>query len=477
MTMEDESTKDTKGKANGLPAGWERVDFNDAFRVVSVTYKVKQRDYLPTGSLPVVDQGQELVGGYTDDSTMQLDCDLPVIVFGDHTKVLKYVPFHFAAGADGIKVLKPTGLFEPKFLFYYLKLVELPDKGYARHFQYLRKVEFVLPPLAEQEHIVSKLEELFTQLDAAVAGLKRVQAALKHYRTAVLKAACEGRLVPQDPNDEPAAKLLERILAERRAKWEADLRANGKDPAKAKYEEPRGPDTSGLPELPVGWCWATLEQLITELKNGYFSQTPGPEPPGVPILRISAVRPMRVDLNEIRYLNEVNEDKAKPYYLRDGDLLFTRYNGNLALVGACGVVRGHSVPLIYPDKLIRARTIDGLVVPDYIEVYFATEELRKIIEKKAKSTAGQQGIAGSDLKKIPIALPSLSQQHKIVNEVQRRLSLVQVLERTLESNYARAERLRQAILRRAFEGKLVPNGPANSTSKGFRIQLTIRNPN
>ena len=120
-----------------------------------------------------------------------------------------------------------------------------------------------LAPLPEQHRIVAKIEEQFTRLDAGVAALKRAQANLKRYKAAVLKAACEGRLVAQDPSDEPASELLKRILAERRAKWEADLRAKGKDPKKAKYEEPQAPDIDELPELPSGWCWATVDTIFS----------------------------------------------------------------------------------------------------------------------------------------------------------------------------------------------------------------------
>ncbi len=127
----------------------------------------------------------------------------------------------------------------------------------------LREQEFPLAPLPEQHRIVAKIEELFTRLDAGMAALKRAQANLKRYKAAVLKAACEGRLVPQDASDEPASELLKRILTERRAKWEIDLRAKGKDPKTARYDEPQAPNLDELPELPSGWCWASVEQCAS----------------------------------------------------------------------------------------------------------------------------------------------------------------------------------------------------------------------
>ena len=139
-------------------------------------------------------------------------------------------------------------------------------------------------PLHEQHRIVAKIEELFSDLDAGVAALKRAKANLKRYRAAVLKAAVEGKLTEEwrakNPPKEPAAKLLERILKERRKKWEEDqlaaYEANGKQPPKNwrdKYQEPAGPDTANLPALPEGWCWAAVEQLgDVQLGTAAFSE-------------------------------------------------------------------------------------------------------------------------------------------------------------------------------------------------------------
>ena len=126
--------------------------------------------------------------------------------------------------------------------------------------EHIEETPIPLPPLPEQRRIVAQIETQFTRLDASVLALRRVQANLKRYRASVLKAACEGRLVPTEAEQarsegrgyEPAAVLLERILAERRARWESQEKRRG------KYEEPSAPDTATLPELPEGWAWATL---------------------------------------------------------------------------------------------------------------------------------------------------------------------------------------------------------------------------
>ena len=121
--------------------------------------KILRRDYLGAGVLPVVDQGASLVAGYTNDESAAYRGPLPVIVFGDHTRVLKYVDFPFAIGADGAKVLVTIGDFEPRYLYYYLLTQQIPSRGYSRHFRLLRETSVRWVPRLEQRHIVGILDQ------------------------------------------------------------------------------------------------------------------------------------------------------------------------------------------------------------------------------------------------------------------------------------------------------------------------------
>jgi type I restriction enzyme S subunit len=279
----------------------------------------------------------------------------------------------------------------------------------------LEKIYLPVPPLPEQERIVAKIEELFTQLDAGIAALHRVKAEVKRYKASVLKAAVEGKLGIQN-------------------------------------DEGRTQDDG---QLPAGWTEVEFKEIITSLKNGYFYGRPSSEPIGIPILRISAVRPMSVSYSDLRYVPELKEEDVENYFLSKGDLLFTRYNGNLDLVGACGLVREGSQRVIYPDKLIRVRVQNEIAMPEYLEIYFSTIAARKLIESRVKSTAGQHGISGGDIKSLSVILPPLEEQRRIVAEVERRLSLAAGVESTLAASLSRAGRLRQSVLKSAFEGKLL----------------------
>ena len=318
-------------------------------------------------------------------------------------------------------------------------------------------IPLVVAPLPEQHRIVAEIETQFTRLDASVAALRRAQANLKRYRASVLKDACEGRLVPTEAelarsesrDYEPAAVLLERIVAERRARWESQEKRRG------RYKEPSAPDTSGLPELPEGWVWANLEQLVAVLKNGYSKRPEGDT--GTPILRISAVRPMSVDLEDVRWVS--NAETLTDFLIQPGDLLFTRYNGNPSLVGVCGVVPEVERDTLHPDKLIRASLVTPSTLPNFVQLVVNVGVSREFLSRRVRTTAGQSGISGTDLKAMPVLLPPLAEQRRIVAEVERRLSVVQQAEATVEASLVRAERLRQSILKQAFSGKLVPQDP------------------
>ena len=324
---------------------------------------------------------------------------------------------------------------------------------------FLTEANFPLPPLAEQHRIVAEIEKQFTCLDTSVAALKRAQANLKRYRASVLKSACEGKLVPTEADlaraesrdYEPADRLLERILAERLALWEAQELRRG------KYKEPVPPDTSDLAELPEGWVWLLFDQALTSLEGG-TSVTATDNPSCRRVLRSSAVRHGTIDLSDVRYLPD-DADQNPDTYITTGDLLFTRLSGSLEYVGNCVVVPGLGKQRVeFPDRIFRGRTVTS-ISRHFIQLCFANKTLRQPLEAKAKSTAGHQRISLTDLRAFQLPLPPLSEQHRIVAEVERRLSVIQQAEATVATNLKRAERLRQSILKQAFSGQLVPQDP------------------
>ena len=138
--------------------------------------KILSRDYKSSGSFPIVDQGQRLVAGWTDDETGLISTHLPVVVFGDHTRVFKYVDFPFVRGADGTQVLKPRAGIDPLFFYYACKAIELPSRGYNRHFKALREQGIPTPPLQEQRDIAQALRRIDDALSIQDEQLRTIQA-------------------------------------------------------------------------------------------------------------------------------------------------------------------------------------------------------------------------------------------------------------------------------------------------------------
>lgn len=178
---------------------WPVAQFDEA--ILDITrgnQKVLQRDYLPSGSIPIVDQGRNLIGGYTNDSRFLHNSKAPVIVFGDHTKNIKFVDFPFAMGADGVKTLAVRNGWDPKFVHYFLRSVQLPTLGYSRHFKLLRQLAVPRPPIDEQRRIAGIL-------DSASIGLQRRRTA-----TSELNALSKSIFDTSFPrNSHPAIKLAE----------------------------------------------------------------------------------------------------------------------------------------------------------------------------------------------------------------------------------------------------------------------------
>ena len=247
-----------------------------------------------------------------------------------------------------------------------------------------------LPPAAEQTRIVAKLEELLSDLEAGVAELKAAQKKLAQYRQSLLKAAVEGALTAewrtQHQPTETGAQLLQRILQERRARWEARQLAKfaeqGKTPPKdwqKKYPEPVQPDTTDLPELPQGWVWASLDQLAldssygTSVKCGYESQ-------GASVLRIPNVIARKLVLDDLKFASQPL-DLHKSEYLAPGDILVVRTNGSVSLVGrAAEVTEPLPGDFYFASYLLRVRCLETSVVHRWVSALLASRQGRSWIE-------------------------------------------------------------------------------------------------
>ena len=354
------------------------------------------------------------------------------------------------------------------FLKYFLNQVEFVSYATRLNtgdrpridFDQLASYPILLPPLNEQRRIVAEIEKQFTRLDASVASLKRMQANLKRYRASVLKAACEGRLVPTEAelaraegrDYEPADQLLERILAERRERWESQEKRRG------KYKEPASPDTSKLPDLPEGWVWATLETLMDIIRGLSFpkeARSFEPNENSIACLRTANVQD-QVDWSDMWYIPE-RLLKSSRQLVRETDVLMSVSN-SLELLGKVAYIKDMPTASTFGAFVNILRTGQGSD-PLFLFFQLAAPEIKTSIRRAGSTTTNISNITSGRLAQIPVRVPPLAEQHRIVAEVERRLSLIQKAEDVVEANLKKADRLRQSILKQAFSGRLAPQDP------------------
>jgi restriction endonuclease S subunit len=152
-----------------MKAGWQSKPFEECIEKVTYTQKIQRKDFLGDGTYPIVSQEEDFINGYWDNEVDLFSVATPVVVFGDHTKVLKFVDFDFVLGADGVKILQPCEFLEPRFFFYQLQTANLDSLGYARHYKLLKELEIGYPARSEQQRIVGILDAAFDGIAIAKA--------------------------------------------------------------------------------------------------------------------------------------------------------------------------------------------------------------------------------------------------------------------------------------------------------------------
>ncbi len=335
----------------------------------------------------------------------------------------------------------------------------------------LSEINVPVAPAAEQTRIVAKLEELLSDLDAGVAELKAAQKKLAQYRQSLLKAAVEGALTAQwrkkNKPTETGAQLLERILTERRARWEAKqlakFKEQGKTPPKdwqKKYPEPVQPDTSNLPELPEGWVWASLD-MLGEIASGVAKGTKRDaaiEVREVPYLRVANVQRGFLDLSEIKTILATERDIAE-LTLQAGDILFNE-GGDRDKLGRGWVWRAEVAHCIHQNHVFRMRPYLPEVLPELISHHGNT--FGKLwFQNAGKQTTNLASINMTMLRMFPVPLGPAAEQRELLIQLESQIENLNRQEQAVEHSLKQSTAQRQNILRAAFAGQLVPQDPTD----------------
>ena len=331
----------------------------------------------------------------------------------------------------------------------------------------LSPIRIPLAPLPEQRAIVAKIEELFSELDRGEEDLKKVQEQLKIYRQAVLKKAFEGELTKewreQQKSLPTADVLLEQIKEERQKHyqlqienwkkaletWEEKGKKDKKPSKPAKYKLFNSPVIPLKLKLPINWFFDCIGNTCTKTEYGTSSKsnTSG----DVPVLRMGNMQDGKIVWEDLKYSSD--PDEIKQYLLRDGDVLFNRTNSP-ELVGKTVQYKGER-SAIFAGYLIRLNHIERIISGAYLN-YFLNSHPAKVYGAVVKTDGvNQSNINGEKFSNYPIPICSIKEQHKVVREIESRLSVCDSIKASMRECLDKSKALRQSILKKAFEGTLL----------------------
>ena len=476
-------------EGNGLPKGWGAVSLADLTSHRPICYGVLKPGPRQTNGVPLI-RITDISADVVDESDIYLITDRlskefsrsilrggEILLSIQGTIGRTAICPQSLAGANvsrTLAVIDPDERVDRRFLRFWClsRNGRFPVCGSTRaslNIGAIRDLLVPIAPLPEQHRIVEKIEELFSDLDAGVASLERAKANLKRYRASVLKSAVEGRLTEEWRKEHPQAEdgemLLDRILRERREKWEKDqlqkFKEKGKEPPKnweSKYEEPS--HEVGLYDLPSSWVWASALEICERVENG--NTPPSDEMTSgsgeVPFIKVyNLTRDGRLDftVNPTFVSQETHEQRLGRSRVLPNDVLMNIVGPPLGKVSL--------VPDTYPEwnmnqAIVLFRT-SGVVLSRYLAICVMSDDVLRWITRTAKATAGQFNLSVGNSRLLPLPLPPLAEQEQIVALVEERLSQIDSAEKTIDAELIRSKRLRQSILKRAFEGKLVPQDP------------------
>ena len=360
-------------------------------------YIVESTDYNDAYETPVLTAGKSFILGYTDEKEGIYD-QLPVIIFDDFTTASQYVNFKFKVKSSAMKILTPvTELVLPKYIYYRIQIIQFDHSTHKRYWiQQYSKIRVSIPPIPEQECIVARIEELFSQLDAGVETLKKTKAQLAVYRQAVLKEAFEG--------DYPRKQLKE----------------------------------------------------FSKAISGFAFKSSRYSPDGnYVVVKIGNVKERHFDFSrDLTKTLEADDSILEKYLLRRGDCLITltgsrgkRDYGFVAMVG-------NQNNYLLTQRVAALRFDQSVALPEFFQYYLASPSYRGMFFGYETGNVGQGNVGIKALLDPYVILPDIDTQKRIVEDVEDRLSVCDSIEQTVDTALQQAEAMRQSILKDAFEGRL-----------------------
>lgn len=420
---------------------WVKLDFKECLDKTGEFSKLKSGDYFEKGQYPVIDQGEKYISGFVNDKNLLYKGELPIIIFGDHTRIFKYVTDAFAVGADGTKILKPIKSFDPKFFFYYMSILAIPSLGYSRHFKILNTIKVPLPPLPEQQRIVAKLDTLLGQLDRIKASMERIPQLLKDFRQKVLTQAVTGKLTEEWRE----GRELETIIKKLKLKeYTTDYRA--------------------------GWIRTNISEVSTSISGFAFKSNIFTDE-GFQLIRMGNLYQDKLDLsrNPVFIPNNFDNKLVEKYTARPNSIL-------LSLTGT-KYKRDYGYAIKVPDGLgtilVNQRILNLIPkIDSTFFLYLLRSELFRDQFFSFETGGVNQGNVGSKaVESIEMCIPSFEEQQEIVSRVEYLFAKADRIEASYQKLKAKLGQLPQALLAKAFRGELVEQLPTDGDARDLLEQI------
>ncbi|RJU12063.1 restriction endonuclease subunit S [Xanthomonas campestris] len=409
---------------------WATIGFDDAFEQISTTGKTVKTAGLPTeGSYPVIDQGKAPLAGFLDSPELVISNESPVIIFGDHTRAVKWVDSPFIPGADGLKVLALREPLDARFFYYHLRSLNLESKGYARHFSQVRDATYCLPPLAEQKRIAQKLDALLAQVDTLKARIDAIPALLKRFRLSILTAATSGTTFDGSS-----------VITNQSEANGSSFMLNDE-----------------TFDLPKGWSHAPVDSVLHSARRlCYGVVQPGSEvESGVDMIRVCDIEDGTIAWNDLRKIASEVDDEYRRSRVQRGDVLMSIVGS----IGRAAIVR-EDRPANIARAVARLSVDQSQLTPEWLFLWLTSPKVQWWLVSSSKEVA-RKTLNLKELSELPVPLPPKEVQAEIVRRVDQLFAYADQLEAKVATAQQRIDALTQSLLAKAFRGELVPQDPGD----------------
>lgn len=377
-----------------MKTNWQTKKFEDCLNKVVYTNKIQRKVFLKSGIFPIISQELEYINGYWNNEKDLFKCKKPVVIFGDHTLVLKYVDFDFVLGADGVKILQPREILDSRFFYFSLQSVDLKSLGYARHYRLLKEIDVSFPPLPEQRRIVKIIDEVFENVAKAKENAEK--------------------------NFQNTKDLFESYL-------QGIFTNPGKD-----------------------WENKKLDEICEMINRGVSPKYI--ESKGLCVLNQKCIRDHKINFDLARLHDVKNKKVALDKYIKIGDVLVN--STGTGTLGRVAQVRELNIEATVDSHVTIVRPIKNLFYSEFFG--YGLIFIEKEITKRGDGCGGQIELARNTLKNdFRICFPkSLTEQKSIVAKLDALSAETKKLEDLYKHKLADLEELKKSILKKTFEGRL-----------------------